>query len=168
MSAKALGYGVGNGKQTRGWDEPLVVELETADKQILPEQYQVQAEAVAGLTADWSRVFDPDGKQLQTVGHHFQHSRPLNEKERKHISRDGVCLSCHKEIPDQSLAVSVLHHVAEYAGQLPEDPDQHDSLVNKILLLAGWVQVVGMVGLPLAVVVAGVWFWRRRRRRRAN
>ena len=168
LSAKALGYGVGNGEQTRGWDKPLVVELETADKHILPEQYQVQAEAVAGLTADWSRVFDQDGKQLQTVGHHFQHSRPLDEKERQHISRDGVCLSCHKEIPDSSLAVNILHHVAEYAGQLPEDPDQHDALVNKILLLAGWVQVVGMVGLPLAVVAVGIWYWRRRRRRRTG
>ncbi len=165
LSAKALGYGVGNGKQTRPWNEPLVVELETADKQVLPEQFQVQCEAIKGLSADWSRVFDQDGNQLQTVGHHFQHSRPLNEKERLHISRDGVCLSCHKEIPDRSLAVNILHHVAEYSGQLPENPDQHDSLVNKILLLAGWVQVAGMVTLPMIVLAAGVWYWRRRRRR---
>jgi len=165
LSGKALGYGVGGGRQTRRWDEPLVVELETADKEILPKQYQVQGEAIEGLAADWSRVFTDDGKQLQTVGHHFQHSRPLDEKERQHISRDGMCLSCHKEIPDRSLAVSVLHHVAEYAGQLPETPEQHDALVNKIMLLAGWVQVLGMFGLPVAVI-AGFWYWRRRRHRR--
>ncbi len=168
VSGKALGYGVGGGKHTRPWDEPLVVEIETADKEVLPKQYQVQCEAIEGLTADWSRVFDHDGKQLQTVGHHFQHSRPLNEKERQHISRDGVCLSCHKEIPDRSLAVSIMHHVAEYSDQLPKTPKQHDSLVNSILLLAGWVQVAGMIALPTIVVAAGAWYWRRRRRRRAG
>ncbi|MHC4945759.1 MAG: cytochrome C [Planctomycetota bacterium] len=167
LSDKALGFGVGAGKQVRGWDEPLVVELETADKQILPKQYQVQAEAIKGLSADWSRVFDEEGEQLQTVGHHFQHSRPLNEEERRHTSRDGICLSCHQEIPDQSLAVNILHHVAEFTGQMPDSPDQHDFLVNKILLLAGWVQVLGMVGLPI-LAFAGLWYWRRRRRRRAG
>jgi len=168
LSGKALGYGVGNGKQTRPWNDAVVVELETADKEILPEQYQVQCEAINGLAADWSRVFDEEGKQLQTVGHHFRHSRPLDEEERLRISRDGVCLSCHKEIPDRSLAVSILHHIAEYSGQMPENSGEHNALVNKILLLAGWVQVAGMVMLPMAIVATGVWYWRRRRRRRVD
>ena len=67
----------------------------------------------------------------------------------------------------RSLAVSLLHHVAEYAGQLPKTPDQHTSLVHKIMLLAGRIQVGGMVGMPL-VLLAGVWYWRRRRRRKSN
>ena len=79
-----------------------MVDLETADKEILPKQYRVQREALVGLAADWSRVVDEEGQQLMTVGHHFRHSRPLNDEERLHIQRSGVCLSCHPEIPDQS------------------------------------------------------------------
>jgi hypothetical protein len=127
----------------------------------------VQGGAIEGLAADWSRVFTDDGKQLQTVGHHFQHSRPLDEKERQHISRDGICLSCHKEIPDRSQAVNILHHVVEFAGQLPKTPKRHNWLVHKIMLLAGWVQVVAMFGLPAAVLVTWFWRWRRKRRRTA-
>ncbi|MEE8452135.1 MAG: hypothetical protein V3R99_09480 [Thermoguttaceae bacterium] len=53
-------------------------------------------------------------------------------------------------------------------GACPLFPrDQHTSLVHKMMLLAGWVQVGGMVGMPL-VLLAGVWYWRRRRRRKSN
>jgi hypothetical protein len=165
LSGKALGYGVGDTEQLRPWDEPVIVDLETADKQLLPQRYQVQREAVAGLEHDWSRIVLPTGRQLMTVGHHFRHSRPLNNDERKHIDRNGVCLSCHQEIPDRSLAVSLLHHVARYSGQLPETADQHNSLLHKILLLSGWVQVLGG-GIILGVTVTGLWRWRRRRKRR--
>ncbi len=106
--------------------------------------------------------------------------------------RTTGCLACHQgiepireagsemleEIPDRSLAVSLLHHVAEYTDQLPASADDHNSLVHKTLLTAGWVQVVFGVVLALALVVfvLGVvvlimavrWYVRRRRRRKAE
>ncbi|MFH1266813.1 MAG: hypothetical protein ABIK89_13880 [Planctomycetota bacterium] len=118
-----------------------------------------------GLTADWSRLVTEEGRQLQTVGHHFKGSRPLNNEERAHIDRQGVCLACHQEIPDRSPAVSLLHHVAEYTGQLPKTAGQHNSLAHKILLLAAWVQVVVVGAVPLAVLAGALWVWRRRKRR---
>lgn len=160
---KALGYGVGNGRQTRPWNEDVVVDLETADQEILPKRYKVQQPGIDGLSADWSRVVTEDGQQLMTVGHHFKHSRPLNNEERARTQREGVCLSCHQEIPDRSLAINLLHHVAEYAGQLPETNDQHSSLVHKILLFAAWGQVGGAV-FAGALVVSGALWWIRRRR----
>ena len=164
-SEKALGYGIGGGKLTRPPDQPVVVDLETVDGHILPRKTRTQMAAIDGLTADWSRFVTEEGEQLQTVGHHFKRSRPLNEEERSHIDRRGVCLACHQEIPDRSLAVNLLHHVAEYTGQLPKKPEEHNLLLNKILLLAGWIQI-GLAGVvPLAALAGGIWYWRRRYRR---
>jgi hypothetical protein len=164
LSEKALGYGIGGGRMTRPADRRTVVDLETADGHVLPENVQAQMAAIEGLDNDWSRFVTEDGRQLQTVGHHFSGSRPLNNGERSQTDREGVCLACHREIPDGSLAVSLLHHVAEYAGQLPKTPEQHNSLIHKIVLLAGWVQVAGALSVPPVVLAAGLWFWLRRKR----
>ncbi len=164
-STKALGYGIGGGKLVRPWDKRVVVDLETTDGHILPRSARTQMAPIEGLTDDWTRFVTEDGKQLQTVGHHFRLSRPLNDQERAHIDRRGVCLSCHQEIPDRSLAVSLMHHVAEFTGQLPKTPEQHDALLyRKILLFAAWTQVALAVGVPLAFLLAAVYYWRRRRR----
>ena len=166
LSDKALGYGIGGGKLTRAPDQPVTVDLETVDGHILAKNTRTQMEAIEGLVADWSRLVTEDGRQLQTVGHHFTRSRPLNNEERSHIDRQGVCLACHQEIPDRSLAVSLLHHVAEYTDQLPKTSEQHNSLIHKILLLSGWVQVAGMIGMPLAVLGGVGWYvWRRRKKK---
>ena len=110
------------------------MDLETIDGKILPERTQPQMEPVENLDHDWSQVVTPEGEQVATVGHHFQLSRAFNKDELQHISREGTCIACHQEIPEQSLAVSLLHHVAEYTGQLPKTTAQHDSLVHKIVL----------------------------------
>ena len=160
-SAKALGLGIGS---TRPWDERHYVDLETTDGKILPRQTQPQMEPVQNLEHDWSRIVDEQGNQLATVGHHFQLSRALDQSEQQRVSREGTCRACHQEIPDESLAVNLLHHIAKYSGQLPETNQQHSGLVQKILLLAAWVQVAGAVIVPLGLVT-GVFWWRRRRRR---
>lgn len=163
-SEKALGLGIGGGRALRPWDERTVVDLETIDGKILPKQSQPQMEPIAGLTGDWSRIVSEDGEQLMTVGHHFKLSRALNKEEIDRMSRQGTCLSCHKEIPEQSLAVSLLHHVATYSGQVPKSASEHNQLVNKIVLLAAWLQTVGIFLAP--VIVGAVYFWWKRRRRR--
>jgi len=167
LSVKALGHGIGSGRDTRRPDQPVVVDLKTADGRVLPRSAQTQFEAIAGLTDDWSRFVTEGGEQLQTVGHHFTLSRPLNDDERTHVGRDGLCLSCHQEIPEDSLAVNILHHVAEYTGRLPRTHDQHNALIHKSLLLAGWVQVGVMGGAPLILIlgIGAAWFWRRRKLR---
>jgi len=163
-SEKALGYGIGGGRLTRPADVPIQVDLETADKKILPRNARLQFAAVENLTADWSRVVTEEGQQLQTVGHHFKGSRPLNDDERQHMDRRGICLACHQEIPDQSLAVSFLHHIAEATGQMPVRRDQHNDLVHKILLATAWGQTLAPGLFCLAVLAGGLWLWKRRRR----
>jgi hypothetical protein len=165
LSEKALGYGIEGGRLNRKPNEAVIVDLMTADEQILPAGVQTQIEAIAGLTADWSRFVTEDGKQLQTVGSHFSLSRPLNNEERQHIDRQGVCLSCHKEIPDESLAAGFLHHVAKYTGQLPRTPKKHNSLIHKILIIAAWGQLLAVVAGTLMGLACCIWFFRIRRRR---
>jgi hypothetical protein len=139
-----------------------MVDLETVDGTILPDQTQPQMEPIKNLDHDWSQIVDEEGNQLATVGHHFQLSRAFNKQEMLHISREGTCLACHQDIPTESLAVSFLHHVAKYTGQLPKERDQHSGLVHKILLMSAWVQLGAVVG----VIALGLW-WLRRWRKRA-
>lgn len=158
-SKKALGLGIDS---TRPWNERHFVDLETVAGEILPAKTQAQMEPIANLDHDWSRIVDENGKQLATVGHHFQLSRAFNKSEIDRISRDGTCLACHQEIPDKSLAVSLLHHVAQYAGQIPKTRDEHSGLIHKIVLTSAWVQAALAMGIPLSVI--GFIAWRQRRK----
>ena len=65
----------------------------------------------------------------------------------------------------QHQAVSLLHHVAEYSGQLPKTRDEHTALTHKILLFSAWGQAALTLLGPLALALAIVWYVRRRRRR---
>ena len=109
---------------------------------------------------DWSRFLDEDGKQLQTVGHHFSGSRPLNKDELVMLDRRGVCLSCHATVPDNDVAINLLSHVAKYSGTTI-DNDKHRSILKKSVRIAAWVQV--LIGIALIVLI--VWLLRRRKKR---
>ena len=166
LSEKALGYGIKGFDPNRPPNEGVIVDLMTADGQILPKSAKTQIEPIPELVADWSRFVTEDGQQLQTVGSHFSRSRPLNNQERRHISRRGVCLACHKEIPDQSLAASFLHHAAKYSGMLPKTPKQHNALLYKILMITAWAQTFFAICAVPFVFCLVLWFVIRRRRRK--
>jgi len=162
---KTAGYGIEGGSLTRPWDEEILVDLMTADGKVLARAARPQRAAIDGLADDWSRVVDESGRQLMTVGHHFPLSRPLNDRERAVLDRRGVCLACHREIPAGSLAVSILHHVAEATGQLPLTAEQHGNLLHKVLLTAGWAQVGGGLLITLLALALLLTLLSRRRRR---
>ncbi|WP_231743669.1 cytochrome c3 family protein [Stieleria neptunia] len=159
-SDKALGLGIPG---TRPWNETHVADLETSDGTVLSERAKPQQPAIENLDHDWSQIVDRDGNQLATVGHHWKLSRALNKQEIEHIQREGTCIACHQEIPANSAAINLLHHIAKYTGQLPKTNEQHAGLIHKIVLMSAWGQVAG-VGGGLLVGLAGVIWWRRRRR----
>ncbi len=167
-SRKACGYGIGGGEWNRPWNKPAVIDLQAQDGTVLPSSARPQVEAIPGLKEDWSVVVTPEGKQVQTVGHHFTLSRPLNSRERAFLDRSGACLACHREIPAGSAAVSLLHHVAKTAGLLPVSSEEHGSLIHKILLFSAWGQALPMVLVPLALLGFLLWRLRRRARRKAG
>lgn len=159
-SDKALGLGIDG---TRPWDEKHFVDLETTSGTILSKRAKPQMEAIENLEHDWSQIVDRDGNQLATVGHHWKLSRAFNKQEIEHMRREGTCIACHQEIPDKSIAINFLHHVAEYTGQLPKSNAEHAGLVHKIVLTSAWVQFLAVAALTFAGVAATFW-WRRRNR----
>lgn len=158
---KAAGYGIDGGRDNGSWEKGRVVDLAAPNGTILTNNARLQIEPIPGLIGDWSRVVTEGGKQLQTVGHHFKGSRPLNNAERGWLSRDGLCLGCHQEIPEESLAVSILHHIATATGQIPDSSEKHADLLHKVLLTAGWAQVLALMCIP-GISIISLLVWRRK------
>ncbi len=69
----------------------IPIGLMTADKEVLPEKVTTQKTGIKNLKMDWSRFIDEQGNQLQTAGHHFKLSDPLDAETRSKLDRYGVC-----------------------------------------------------------------------------
>ncbi len=160
----ALGYGIGGGKYMGDPSKDLIIDLMTADKEILPDRVTTQIPAIPNLHMDWSRFVDEAGHQLQTVGHHFRLSGPLSAEARSDLDRRGVCLACHQTIPDRDLAVSLMHHTAEVAG-IHIDREAHAGILHKVMLMGAWLQV--LTGLFAGVAVL-YFFVRWRKKKKAQ
>jgi len=116
--------------------------LMSADKKLLVKQVDEQIPAIPNLKHDYSVMIDENGTQVQTVGNHWKLSQALDNKTRAKLDRRGVCLSCHQEMPDEDIAVSLMVHTAQFAG-IKIDNDMHKNIVTKSILLSAWVQVLG-------------------------
>ena len=78
------------------------------------------------------------------------------------LDRRGVCLSCHKTIPNGSLAVDLLHHVKEMSDAKINTED-HNNLMHKMLMLSAWVQVsLGAIVLLAVGFMTRKYFFKRR------
>ncbi len=162
-SAKALGLGIGGGKLNGDPSRETIVDLMTADGRVLPTKVDQQIPRIANLKNDYSRFIDENGTQLQTVGHHWRLSAPLDAEQRSKLDREGMCLSCHQNIPDGDLAVSVLVHASNMAG-LKVDKKEHGSILNKLLLVGAWLQLLVGVGLG-GYIIYRLFFKRKNPRR---
>lgn len=158
-NSKAMGYGIGGGKLYYRPDTNFVMDLLDAFGNPIAQQVDTQFNAIPNLKMDWSRFIDEDNNQLQTVGHHFSGSRPLNKSELEKLDRRGVCISCHKTVPDKDLASNLLSHVAKYAG-VEIDNDEHSSILNKSIRISAWIQVL----LPILIFIGIFIFWWRRKK----
>lgn len=157
----AMGYGIEGGALFGDSSKDLVVELMDADGRIIPKNYQTQKERIENLTMDWSRFVDENGTQLQTVGHHFKLSQPLSNESRAKLDRRGVCISCHKTMPNKDLAVSLLVHLSD-VSKMHIDRRMHEEILHKNVVLGAWVQVLfGLSGIAFVV-----WFFYNRKRRK--
>ncbi|MEA3523527.1 MAG: multiheme c-type cytochrome [Campylobacterota bacterium] len=162
-SDKALGYGIGGGRLVHDPSKNAIAELMNGDGKIIPKQYNIQVPAIPNLKHDYSVMIDKNGTQVQTVGHHFKLSAPLSEKQRAKVDRRGVCLSCHKSIPEGDLAISAMSHVAQMT-EIEIDNKMHDDILNKTLHLSAWIQIGG--GATVALFLAYFLFFRRTKERR--
>jgi hypothetical protein len=147
-SKKALGLGIDG---TFDPSKTTIVDIMTADGKVLPHNIDEQIPAIKNLKHDYSQIIDENGTQLMTVGSHFKLSQPLDKAQRDKLDRRGVCLSCHKNIPEGNLAVSAMTHIAEMA-ELNIDNREHQSILSKILNIGAWVQIVGSIFVLLLFI----------------
>jgi len=76
-----VGLGIDGARPTRAPNEKIIVDLETADKQVVPQRTWTQFEPIKNLPTDGSKIVDKDGNQLMTVGHHFELSPAFAKEE---------------------------------------------------------------------------------------
>lgn len=150
-SDKAIGLGVGGGKLNKDPSKTTIIDLMTIDGKILPRNTDEQMPAIPNLKHDYSQFIDENGTQLMTVGHHFKLSKPLDKTQRDKLDRRGVCISCHQSIPEGSLAISAMAHAAEMA-EINIDTKAHADMLNKILHLGAWAQILGVIFIGLLVM----------------
>ena len=153
---QSMGYGIEAGSIYSDPSKGYTVDLTSADGEVLPIKTKEQIGAIENLTMDWSRFIDEEGNQLQTVGHHFSGSRPLNNEERGKLDRTGVCMACHQSLPAGDLAIDLLHHIKEVRGD-SYDTKGHNNLVNKVLKTSAWGQLI--IGLIIGVLVMLIGFF---------
>ncbi len=157
---KSMGYGISEGKLYSDPSKNVVMDLTDTHGNPIPKQYDTLFNAIPNLTMDWSRIIDDSNRQLQTVGHHFSGSRPLNKDELTKLDRRGVCLSCHKTVPESDLASGLLSHVAKYGGQTI-DKNTHAGILNKSIRISAWVQVL----LPFLIIAFILFRFLKKRKR---
>jgi len=155
-SKKALGMGINGGDYFSDPSKTTVVDLMTADKKVLPKNIDEQIPAIPNLKHDYSVMVDKNGTQVQTVDNHWRLANPLSKEQMAKLNREGVCYSCHQNIPDGDLAVSGMNHIAQMVG-LEIDKEKHSEILEKTLKISAWFQI----GLPL-LVLAGLIFWIRK------
>ncbi|WP_373003936.1 multiheme c-type cytochrome [Sulfurimonas sp.] len=152
-SDKALGLGIGGGKLNADPSKTTIIDLMSADRKILPKKTDKQIPAIANLKHDYSKFIDENGTQLMTVGHHFKLSQPLSKEQREKLDRRGVCISCHQDIPKGNLAVSAITHISEMA-EIDIDRKTHSNILNKLLNIGAWIQVIGGLFVSLLIMYA--------------
>ncbi|QOY51634.1 multiheme c-type cytochrome [Candidatus Sulfurimonas baltica] len=154
-SDKALGLGIGGGKLSGDPSKTTIIDLMTPDGKIVPKKTDEQIPAIPNLKHDYSQFIDENGTQLMTVGHHFKLSQPLSEEQRDKLDRRGVCLSCHIDIPKGNLVISAMRHIAKMA-EYKIDKAEHNSMLNKILNIGAFVQVIAVL-IFILIVLFGIY-----------
>ncbi len=157
---KALGMGINGGKYFSDQSKTTIVDLMTADKKVLPTKVDEQIPSINTLPFDYSVMIDENGTQLQTVGDHWRLSHALDRDTISKMDRRGVCLSCHKSLPEGNLAVSAMTHIANMAG-VKVDKEMHEGILYKLLNLGAITQIL----FALLILLLLVWFIIRRNRR---
>ena len=104
---KSLGYGIEDGRFLQGYDEGFVVDLLTAEGEVIPGQTQFQSQPVPDLKWDLSQIVTRDGRQLVSIGSHWPLTGPLPQAMRSKMERTGLCMGCHQNMTNAELWAKV-------------------------------------------------------------
>jgi hypothetical protein len=162
-SAKALGYGTHDGRYLKQYNKGVYVDIMNEKGQLVTKKAVYQISPVAELSMDLDQVVTREDEQLQTVGHHWPLDGPLTKDMRDHIERVGVCLSCHKEIPQGRFVYRVISEVGEYLNMIPKTDQEHQKLIGKAMFIAANVQIFGVLAAGIVVLILLVYYVRRKK-----
>jgi hypothetical protein len=104
---KTLGYGIEDGRFLMGYENDLVVDLETNLGQTIPRKFQVQSPSIPELDHDLSQIVTRDGQQPVSVSSHWPLTSPLSAATRAKMERTGLCMGCHQNMLDENLWAKV-------------------------------------------------------------
>ena len=160
--SKPLGYGTHDGRYLRGYAEGIYVDIMNEKGELVTRTAQYQISPVPELEMDLDNVVNRKDDQLQTVGHHWPLDGPLPKEMRDNMERTGVCLSCHKEIPEGKFVYRVISKVGDALGMVPKNDADHMKLIGKAMFIAANLQIFGPLVAVVLIVLVVVFFWRRR------
>jgi hypothetical protein len=100
---KTLGYGISDGVYLQGYDEPLIIDLESATGEIIPGTVQIQSPAIPEIAHDLSQIVSRDGEQLVSIGSHWPLLEPMPPEMRAKVERTGLCMGCHQEMVNEEV-----------------------------------------------------------------
>ena len=160
---KTLGYGINDGKYLHGYDEDVYVDLRFADGRVISRNATPQFSSIPDLPMDLSQVVTRDGKQLQTVGHHWPLSGPLTQHQREKMERVGICIACHQDIPDGNLFIEMITTAGDKLNMTPHFDEEHAKLINNDIKLAA---VIKIITPPLLFLIGLLVFFYLRKKRK--
>lgn len=144
--------------------QPHSISKESRSCESCHTSQKAQGKGIAGLKYSGSKFLDENATQLMSMGH-LRLERPLSKKQLSKLDRSGTCLSCHESIPDGNLAVSSMSHIAQMSG-IEIDKEEHNSIMNKLLLLSAWVQILAGVILGMGILSLFIMYKTQKKERR--
>jgi hypothetical protein len=165
---KTLGYGVEEGRYMKDYNKNRYADLKSGKGKLLSQKATPQFTSIPDLPMDLSQVVTREGKQLMTVGHHWPLSAPLSQDQRIKMERAGVCMSCHQDIPDGNIFVSLIAKVGEIFGMVPHSDKEHSELLNRDLNWTAATKLLAPLLIGFLVIASGFLYWRRKRKKTGN
>jgi hypothetical protein len=164
-TSKALGYGTHDGRYLRQYTTGVYVDIMNEKGQLVTKTAKYQISPIPDLPMDLDQVVTREGEQVQSVGQHWPLSGPLTKDQRDQMERIGVCLSCHKHVPDGAFAYRVVSRAGSVLGLIPKTDEEHQKLIGRALYMAANVEVLGGIVFATLVVILGIYFVFRRKKR---
>ena len=164
-TTKALGYGTHDGRYMRQYTGGIYVDIMNEKGQLVTETAKFQISPIPDLPMDLDQVVTREGEQVQSVGQHWPLSGPLTKDQRDHMERIGVCLSCHKDVPDGSFVYRAVSNVGSALGLVPKTDEEHQTLIGRALYIAATVEILGGILAATLVVVVLIYFVVRRKKK---
>ncbi len=150
---KALGYGTHDGRYLRGYVDGIYVDIMNEKGELVTKTAQFQISPIPDLPMDLDNVVNREDQQLQTVGHHWPLDGPLPKEVRDNMERQGVCLSCHQEIPEGRFVYRIISKLGDALGMIPATDAEHQKLVGKAMFIAANLQIFGpLVGILVVLL----------------